>query len=382
MGANSFGRFFTVTTFGESRSAGLGAVIDGCPSGIPLCLEDIQKELNRRKPAPLLNNSQADLNTDTERGQLSERASAAFFSTRRGEDDICEILSGLFENKTLGSPIAVLVRNKETSSKDYEELKDLYRPGHADYGYQVKYGHRDYRGGGRSSGRETVGRVIGGAIAKKMLEAFALRDNKKPIEVSVRAEEIAGIKTEKPLKETGELPREILKTIKTLTLEGDSAGCILSCSIFNVPEGLGSPVFGKLDAVLAQALMSIGAVKGIEIGGGFYSASLLGSENNDPLKNYSGGILGGISCDTNNSLTSYEDKKKEKTCTISFRIAIKPPPSIKKEQIILKHSGEKVSISIGGNHDTCLFPRIVPVIEAMSYLVLADAFLASKVERF
>ena len=361
MGANSFGCFFTLTTFGESRSAGLGAVIDGCPAGIPLCAEDIQKELNRRKP-----------------GSLSP------FSTKRNEDDICEILSGVFEGKTLGSPIAVLVRNRETSSKDYENLKDVYRPGHADYAYDVKYGHRDYRGGGRSSGRETIGRLIGGAAAKKLLEAFALKAGKKPIEVQVRAEEIAGLKTEVPLKEDDVLPESIFERLSTLASNGDSAGCVLSCSVLNVPEGLGSPVFGKLDAVLSQALMSIGAVKGIEIGGGFYSASISGSENNDISKNYSGGILGGISCDMSYPLNlNHENGRKDKSsCQIDFRLAVKPVPSIKMNQASFNKRGEKCMLSVVGNHDICLFPRIVPVVEAMCYLVLADAFLVSKIERF
>ena len=359
MGANSFGRFFTVTTFGESRSAGLGAVIDGCPAGIPLCAEDIQKELNRRKP-----------------GSLSP------FSTKRNEDDLCEILSGVFEGETLGSPIAVLVRNRETSSKDYENLKDVYRPGHADYAYDVKYGHRDYRGGGRSSGRETIGRLIGGAVAKKLLEAFALKAGKKPIEVQVRAEEIAGLKTEVPLKEDDVLPESIFERLSASN--GDSSGCVLSCSVLNVPEGLGSPVFSKLDAVLSQALMSIGAVKGIEIGGGFYSASITGSENNDISKKYSGGILGGISCDMSYPLNlNHENGRKDKnTCQIDLRLAVKAVPSIKMNQASFNKRGDKCMLSVGGNHDICLFPRIVPVVEAMCYLVLADAFLVSKIERF
>lgn len=361
MGANSFGRFFTVTTFGESRSAGLGAVIDGCPAGISLCAEDIQKELNRRRPG-----------------------SSGHFSTKRNEDDICEILSGVFEGKTLGSPIAVLVRNKETSSKDYGNLKDVYRPGHADYAYDVKYGHRDYRGGGRSSGRETIGRLIGGAVAKKMLEAFALKEGKKNIEVRVRAEEIAGLKTGLPLKEDDVLPESIFKRLSNLASNGDSAGCVLSCSVLNVPDGLGSPVFSKLDAVLSQALMSIGAVKGIEIGGGFYSASITGSENNDISKNYSGGILGGISCNMDYPLNSnYKGKRKdENLCRIDMRLAVKPVPSIKMNQTSFNKRGEKCMLSVRGNHDICLFPRIVPVVEAMCYLVLADAFLVSKIERF
>lgn len=358
-----------MTSFGESRSAGVGAVIDGCPAGIPLCAEDIQKELNRRKPKNSFDDSDSIKNV---------------FSTRRNETDICEILSGVFEGKTLGSPIAVLVRNNETSSKDYDNLKDVFRPGHADYAYEVKYGHRDYRGGGRASGRETIGRVIGGAVAKKMLEVFALKTDKKPIEVRVRAEEIAGLKAETPIKEDDELPENIFERLKALAYKGDSAGCILSCSILNVPEGLGSPVFGKLDAVLSQAIMSIGSVKGIEIGGGFYSASIPGSENNEISKNYSGGILGGISCNMDYPLNSnYEaGRKGEQGCQIDLKLAVKPVPSIKMNQGTFNKRGDRVTLSVGGNHDICLFPRIVPVIEAMIYLVLADAFLASRIERF
>ncbi|WP_024465505.1 chorismate synthase [Treponema pedis] len=350
MGANSFGRFFTVTTFGESRSLGVGAVIDGCPAGVPLKNEDIQSALNRRKPSPLLRGGK-------------EVKTAHIFSTTRAEEDLCEILSGVYLEKTLGSPIAVLVKNKETSFKNYENLKDIYRPGHADYAYEIKYGFRDYRGGGRASGRETVGRVIGGACARAFLNSYFEKTGQKKTEIKIWAEEIAGIKTS-PVFENSALPENISEKLLQLSREGDSAGCVLSAEVLNVPKGLGSPVFYKLDAVLSQALMSIGAVKGIEIGGGFASASLTASENNKIGKNYSGGISGGISEDN-----------------IFFRLSVKAPPSIRKEQTAFNSEGEKIKLSVTGEHDVCLFPRIVPVVEAMVYLTLADSVLASVNDR-
>ena len=337
MGANSFGRFFTVTSFGESRSCGLGAVIDGCPAGIHITREDIQSFLNKRKPQCALNP----------------------FSTQRAEEDVCEILSGIYENKTLGTPIAVIVKNSEISSAHYEALKDVYRPGHADYAYAIKYGVRDYRGGGRASGRETIGRVIGGAVAKVFLDSYAEKMNREKTVINIWAEEIAGIKTE-PLFEDSELPEHIAGKLLSLVKKGDSAGCVLSAKVFNVPKGVGTPVFCKLDSVLAHALMSIGAVKGIEIGGGFTSASLFASENNCITANYAGGIEGGIS-----------------TVVITFRLAVKPPPSIRKTQIAFNSRGDKIKLSVTGRHDVCLFPRIVPVVKAMVYMTVADAVLAS-----
>lgn len=360
MSANSFGRFFKITTFGESRSQGLGAVIDGCPAGIPLNCSDIQTFLNRRKPF-----------------SFSDNSTSKKFSTHRKEDDICNILSGIYENTTLGSPIAVLVKNEEISDKNYEDIKDIYRPGHADYAYFIKYGIRDYRGGGRASGRETIGRVIGGAVAKKILDVFAEKKGLNKIEIKTCAEEIAGIKLQIPIYENDSFPKDVFKRLSELSEEGNSAGCILTCRVLNVPEGLGSPVFYKLDAVLSQAIMSIGAVKGIEFGTGFYSAALTGKENNDTEKNHSGGISGGISAGN----TPYNFGQKKSLCTISFRTAIKPPPSIQTLQNAFNCKGEKINLSVKGNHDVCLFPRIIPVIESMVYITLADELLASFSDR-
>lgn len=349
MGSNSFGKIFSVTTFGESRSAAVGAVIDGCPAGIPLIKDDIQKFLNRRKPN-----------------------SNYLFSTKRKEDDICEILSGVFENKTIGSPISVIVRNNEKTEKNYENLRNIYRPGHADYAYQIKYGFRDYRGGGRSSGRETVGRIIGGGIAKKLLDFYSEKKNLPKIKIKIWAEEIAGIKSSIKIFEDSELPDDIFKHLTEIKEQGDSAGCILYCEILNAYEGLGNPVFEKLDALLASAIISIGAVKGIEFGNGFSAAALTGKENN--LTDISSGISGGISVCSNH--------RKSASSSILFRIGIKPPPSIKIVQETYTSTGEKINLKIDGNHDICLFPRIIPVIESMAYIVLADSFLASRNSSF
>ncbi len=373
MSGNSFGKFFKVHTFGESRSAGLGAVIDGCPAGLSLNEKIIQDFLNRRKPNQhAKKDGKEKSNTD--------------FSTKRKENDSCKILSGVFEEKTLGTPIAVIVENSETSDKDYSNLKDIYRPGHADYAYEKKYGFRDYRGGGRSSGRETIGRVIGGAIAKAFLDAYAEKNNIKPISINLYATEIAGLKCK--LSESEEFPNAVFEKLKEIKQAGDSAGCVLEVQVANVPEGLGSPVFDKLDAVLAQAMMSIGAVKGFQVGGGFNSAAILGSQNNDLSLDYSGGITGGISaCGKASNIRCQEkredasQKLKPTLCNLNFSLAIKPPPSILAPQKAYTKAGELKEITIRGNHDVCLFPRIAPVVEAMCYIVLADAILASRLDR-
>ena len=388
MNANSFGRFFTVTTFGESRSRAVGAVIDGCPAGISLSEKDIQPALDRRKPA-----GRSGRPCTGETGGLFDSAQESkAFSTRRAENDCCEILSGVYNGKTLGSPIAVLVKNNETSDKNYERLKHVYRPGHADYAYDLRYGFRDPRGGGRASGRETVGRVIGGAVAKKVLERFTKQNGLKKIQIDIRAAEIAGIKPAKPVPEQGPLPQEIFKKLQTLAEAGDSAGCVLACKVLNVPQGLGSPVFCKLDAVLAQGILSIGAVKGIEFGGGFTCAALTGSVNNDVTADWAGGISGGISASNRppeiGTIKTDADRLARRTaqsafpssraegCTVRFNVAVKPPPSIKVEQPAFTDKGKKTLLSVSGNHDICLFPRIIPVTEAMVYITLADALLA------
>jgi chorismate synthase len=321
---NTFGRNFRITTFGESHGRALGAVIDGCPPGIPLDETDIQPLLDRRRPG------------------MSPLASP------RQETDRIEILSGVFEGKTTGTPIAMIVRNRDARSEDYDELRDVFRPGHADFTYQEKYGIRDHRGGGRSSGRETIGRVAAGALAMKYLAMNG-------ITVAGRIVSVHG-KTE---------PAAIGAEILAAKHVGDSVGGIAEIVATGCPAGLGDPVFGKLDAAIAGALMGIGAVKGVGIGDGFTVAGRFGSENNDAMTkdgfatNHAGGILGGIS--------SGQD--------IVVRIAVKPTPSIAKTQKTRDIHGNVVDISVAGRHDPCIVPRIIPVAEAMLALVLADCLL-------
>ncbi|MDR0410826.1 MAG: chorismate synthase [Treponema sp.] len=368
MGGNTFGKIFTVTTFGESHGPGVGCVIDGCPAGVPLTEEKIEHELARRKPSSV---------------------SAA--STTRREADKPEILSGVFEGRTLGTPIAVLIRNQDQCSDDYAALRDVYRPGHADWTWEAKFGIRDYRGGGRSSGRETVGRVAAGAVAKAFL-------SKSGVSIRGWTASIAGINVPQdngfdidfaegnplrvPHREYAEKIRQKLEILRT---EHDSAGGVAACSISGVPPGLGEPVFDKLDAVLAQAMLSIGAVKAVEFGSGFASAYGLGSALNDrfapcsvPLSflpsgapslkyatNNAGGILGGVSTGM----------------SIEFRVAFKPVPSISQRQLTLDHKGDPYELSIDGRHDVCIVPRAIPVVEAMSALVLADMMLLNSINR-
>ena len=321
---NTFGRSFRITTFGESHGPALGVVIDGCPAMIPLSADEIQPVLDRRRPGI---------------GPLA---------SPRAEPDRVEILSGVFEGKTTGMPIALLVRNTDARSSDYDELRLVFRPGHADYTYQEKYGVRDHRGGGRSSGRETVGRVAAGAVAAKCLAMIG-------IEVSGKIEEIHGV------SDPGAMEEEIRKAKK----EGDSVGGIIRLSATGVPPGLGDPVFGKLDAQIAAAMMGIGAVKGVEIGDGFAAVRLKGSGHNDPmgstgfLSNHAGGILGGISNGNE----------------VVVRIAVKPTASIALPQKTRDSGGEETTITVGGRHDPCIVPRLLPVAEAMLALVLIDAHL-------
>ncbi|MDR2964447.1 MAG: chorismate synthase [Treponema sp.] len=326
MASNTFGQLFRVTTFGESHGEALGCVIDGCPAGLEIHISDIEKELERRRPGAVHGS--------------------------RDEQDKPEILSGIFEGKTLGTPIAIIVRNTNQNPADYDKLKDIYRPGHADSTWDAKFGFRDYRGGGRSSGRETLSRVAAGAIAKKLLSLHG-------IEIKADISEIAGIQD----------PEKIKIRLEELKTEGDSAGGIVNCIISGVnelsglPIGLGEPVFDKLDARLAAAIISIGACKGIEFGAGFTAAGLLGGENNND-KN-AGGILGGIS--------NGQD--------IVFRAAFKPTSSIKKLQTAKDKNGKEVEVSVTGRHDVCIVPRAVPVVEAMTALVLADFLLLSRSSR-
>lgn len=321
---NTFGKNFRITTFGESHGRALGVVVDGCPPDIPLEEADIQQLLDRRRPgkSPL--------------------------SSPRQEEDRAEILSGVFEGKTTGTPIAIIVRNQDVQSGDYEQLRTVFRPGHADFTYHAKYGIRDHRGGGRSSGRETVGRVAAGAVAMKLLAMHG-------ITIAGRIVSVHG-KTEMPAIE-----HEILAAKEA----GDSVGGIAEIVARGCPPGLGDPVFGKLDAAIAGAMMGIGAVRGIEIGDGFAAAGKMGSHNNDPMtadgfaSNHAGGVLGGISTGQD----------------IVVRIAVKPTPSIAKKQKTRDTDGNVVEISVGGRHDPCIVPRIIPVAESMLALVLADSWL-------
>jgi chorismate synthase len=339
---NTFGTLFRVTTFGESHGSAIGAVIDGCPAGVPLSESDIQTELNRRRPS----------------------GDSTGAGTSRKEPDTAEILSGVFECKTTGTPIAVLIRNTSQHSADYDNLKTSFRPGHADYAYTEKYGFRDHRGGGRASARETAGRVAGGAVAKALLKTV-LGESYSVTAVTLQA---AGI----PYGTA-----EYTARIEQLRKQGDSCGGIVECRATGIPTGLGEPVFDKLDAELAKAMLSIGAVKGIEFGRGFESANLTGSEMNDSFyvdddtnvrlaSNNCGGILGGIS--TGSELV--------------FRIAVKPVPSIFLEQQTVRQNAdgtyENATLRIAGRHDVCICPRIVPVVKAMTHIVLADMFLRNK----
>lgn len=321
---NTFGRHFRCTTFGESHGKAIGVVVDGCPPMIPLEIGDIQPFLERRRPgrSPLV--------------------------SQRLEEDRVEILSGIFDGKTTGAPIAMLVWNRDVRSSDYEELREVFRPGHADYTWLARYGIRDHRGGGRSSGRETVGRVAAGAVAMKCLSLRGIAIESRIVSIHGATEQQA-------------MEREIIEARD----RGDSVGGIVEIRVKGCPPGIGDPVFDKLDARIAYALMGIGGVKGVEIGEGFNAAFLYGSQNNDQmdasgyLSNHAGGILGGIS--NGNEIVA--------------RIAVKPTPSISLPQRTLDSQGIEREIRIGGRHDPCIVPRVAPVAEAMVALVLIDALL-------
>ena len=350
MNKSSFGNHFTVTTWGESHGKALGAVIDGCPAGLSLTEEDIQKFLDRRKP-----------------GQSR-------YTTARKEGDLVEILSGVFEGKTTGTPISLMVRNTDQRSRDYGNLAYSYRPGHADFTFDAKYGFRDYRGGGRSSGRETIGRVAAGAIASRILESIGISfctytRSIGPVEIqNFDAEEISKNAFYMPdaaaAAKAGAYLEECMKN-------QDSAGGTIECRIQNVPAGLGSPVFEKLDAVLAQAVMSVGAVKAVEIGDGLQVSKMKGSEDNDGFHiksghiakstNHAGGIMGGISDGSE----------------IILRAAVKPTPSISQPQNTVTENGKELSMEIHGRHDPVIVPRAVVVVESMCALAITDALFAN-----
>lgn len=332
--SSTFGRYFRITTWGESHGKGVGVVVDGCPAGLPLNEEDIQQLLDRRKP-----------------GQNR-------YTTARKESDLVQILSGTFEGKTTGTPISLVVFNEDQRSRDYSAIMDIYRPGHADYTFDAKYGFRDYRGGGRSSGRETTGRVAAGAIAEKILAELG-------ITVHAYAKEIGGIDA----SDTEAVKAFLDARMKEL----DSVGGIVECRVSGMPAGIGDPVFEKLDANLAKAVMSIGAVKGVEIGDGFAVANSTGSTNNDAFyydeagciqkkTNHAGGILGGMSDGSE----------------IVLRAAFKPTPSIAQTQeTVNRATGENVQIQIKGRHDPIVVNRAVVVVESMVALTILDALFAN-----
>lgn len=343
MPGSSFGHSFKISTFGESHGGAVGVIVDGVKPGLPLAVEEIQAQLDRRKP-----------------GQSS-------VTTPRQELDEVHIMSGLFEGKTTGTSILLILYNKDAIPSAYNDIKDKFRPGHADFTFLKKYGIRDYRGSGRASGRETAGRVAAGSIAKKILA-------ERGVSVSAYTKEAAGIKCttvdlnaveKNPMRACDmEAAAQMVPIIEKLAEEGDSVGGIVECRITGVISGLGEPVFDKIEADLAKAMMSLGAVKGFEIGSGFSCANMKGSEHNDSMNkhgfmtNNAGGTLGGI--------TTGED--------ILFRIAVKPTSSISKEQDTVNIKGEEVKIKTEGRHDPCICPRIVPVVEAMACLVLEDHY--------
>ncbi len=348
MAGNTFGSIFKLTTFGESHGPALGGVVDGCPAGVALDEAVVQAELDKRRP-----------------GQGGPAATA------RKEPDRIRLLSGVFEGRTTGTSIGFTVENTDQRSHDYGEIKDVFRPGHGDLTYQAKYGLRDYRGGGRSSGRETVSRVAGGAVAAAFLRTLGIVVHAGTVELGgIRAERIdlEGADNRLFFAVDDDAALRWEERVRNVAAQGDTLGGIVEIRACGVSAGLGEPVFDKLDARLAAALMSVGAVKGIEIGAGFAASRMLGSENNDAMSaggfasNNAGGILAGIS--------SGQD--------IVLRAAIKPIPSIALEQHTLDRFGKERTIRVGGRHDICAIPRVVPVLAAMVRLVLADMVLLQR----
>lgn len=353
MAGSSFGNIFRITTWGESHGKGIGVVVDGCPAGLPLSETDIQEYLDRRKP-----------------GQSR-------FTTQRKEADAVEILSGVFEGKTTGTPISMIVRNTDQRSHDYSEIASYYRPGHADYPFDQKYGFRDYRGGGRSSARETIGRVAGGAIAAKLLKEMDIELLTYvcaigPVSID-RSRFDADIISQNPLNmPDAQAAKEAEAYLNECLAANNSSGGIVECIVNGLPAGLGDPVFEKLDANLAKAIFSIGAVKGFEIGDGFAAARATGLTNNDAFctdtdgsiikkTNHSGGTLGGMSDGS----------------PLVLRAAFKPTPSIAATQQTVNQSGEEIETNIKGRHDPVIVPRAVVVVEAMTAITVLDALLSN-----
>jgi len=354
---STFGQLFRVTTFGESHGGGIGVVIDGCPPQIEISEADIQCELDRRRP-----------------GQSK-------ITTQRKEQDHCEILSGVFEGKTLGTPIAILVRNQDARPEAYSEMKQTFRPSHADFTYQAKYGIRNWQGGGRASARETIGRVAAGAIARKVLRKFYANLDVvayvKQIHEIVAKIDRSNVKTEEVESSIVRCPdptaaKLMLQLIEEVREQGDSLGGVIECVVRDAPAGLGEPVFDKLEADLAKAMLSLPATKGFEIGSGFSATRMRGSEHNDPFEmqgervrtstNNSGGIQGGIS--------NGEE--------IYFRVAFKPTATIAREQQTVTAGGDETKLAARGRHDPCVLPRAVPIVEAMTALVLCDHALRQR----
>jgi len=351
MSGNTFGTIFKLTTFGESHGVALGAIIDGCPPNIPLTTEDIQDELDRRKP-----------------GQSR-------YVTQRKEDDAVEILSGVFEGKTTGTPIGLIIKNKDQKSKDYENIKDKFRPGHADYTYQQKYGIRDYRGGGRASARETAMRVAGGAIAKKILTSLGISISAGVVQIGkIRANNVSISEASKNDFNFVDLEKinELETFFQALNKDQDSVGAKILVRVAGLTPGVGSPVFSKLDAELAKAMMSVNAVKAVEIGAGTSVVEMKGSANRDLmvkagfLSNNSGGIIGGIS--------NGED--------IDLYVSLKPTSSISQKTTTVNKDNEEVDLQVKGRHDPCVGLRAVPILEAMAALTILDQYLLDKGQCF
>lgn len=357
MAGNSFGEIYRITTFGESHGPGIGVVIDGCPSGLTFNSSFIQSELNRRRP-----------------GQSS-------IVTQRKESESFEVLSGVFEGRTIGTPICIFIRNENQKSKDYDHIKDSYRPSHADFTYDAKYGIRDYRGGGRSSARETAARVIGGAIAKLILAEADIKiqamvsqvgDISLPDGIIVDMDLVEQNEVRCPHPETA---TQMIDLIKSVRKDGDTIGGIVTCYIENCPRGLGEPVFDRLHADLGKAMMSINAAKGFEYGEGFNCVSMRGSQHNDSFviedddpvteTNHAGGILGGISTGMD----------------INFNVAFKPVATIMQDQKSINRQGEAITVKGKGRHDPCVVPRAVPIVEAMAAMVIVDHYLRDRSSR-
>lgn len=356
MAGSTLGTIFRITTWGESHGRGIGVVLDGCPAGISLSEADIQKFLDRRKP-----------------GQSK-------FTTARNEGDRVEILSGVFEGKTTGTPISLSVMNEDQRSKDYGNIMEMYRPGHADFTFDMKYGFRDYRGGGRSSGRETIGRVAAGAVAMKFLESLGILVNAYtaaigPVTISEENFSLDERDRNRLYMPDPEAAVKAEAYLERIMSEKNSAGGVVECRVMGLPAGLGEPVFDKLDANLAKAIMSIGAVKGFEIGDGFRAATSTGQSNNDAFfmedgnvkkqTNHSGGVLGGMSDGD----------------TLVFKAAFKPTPSIASLQETVTCSGKETEIEIKGRHDPIIVPRAVVVVEAMAAVTLMDMLLLGMTSR-